>query len=99
MESFTTSPDYHRLLQAIETIQNVSDFSCPFDQAMGIMLLWPRADADCFNLLVFIPGRLRSFRRRAVKRAGRAGSESRTPNRFDSSNTDSSRLPPVCNRG
>ena len=95
MESFTTSPDYHRLLQAIETIQSAADFSCPFEQAMGIMLSWPRTDADCSNLHVFIPGRLRSFRRRAIQRAGRAGSESRTPNRFDSSDADSSGLPPV----
>jgi len=56
MESFTTSPDYHRLLQAIETIQSARRFCHVRLSRQWAYAVVARSDADCFNLLVFIPG-------------------------------------------
>src|SRR6267143_114580 len=60
-----------------------------------LTLLRSATNAPRSHLRVSRSGCLRSFRRRAVKRVKRAGSESRTPNRIDSSNADSGGLSPV----
>jgi hypothetical protein len=60
-----------------------------------LTLVSSATNAPCSHLRVSIPGGLRFFRRCAIQRAKRAGSESRTPNRFDSGDANSGGVSPV----